>query len=228
LTITGYTPFHTLQDRKLIAQSPQYEAGSPADPLAVTHVGERHRVAVTRTLASAFFDDPAIQWILRNEQTRAAALDKMFDWQFDVHRTNGIVSSSADGEVAALWVPPGKVHYEGRLTLPFLFKMFGIFGLSLARGKQIGDAIHAHLPAGENWLYLRYLGVHPDAQGKGWGGRAIRAGIAEANARGVPTCLETNNPENVGLYHRFGYRTISEWDVCDGGPHFWTMTRDMD
>lgn len=198
------------------------------DPVNVANVGEGHRSRVIRTLSAAFFDDPAIGWILRNEATRSAVLDKMFDWLFDAHVDAAIVSSSPGGEVAALWVPPGRIHREAPLTVPYLFKMLRIFGLSLGRGKQVSDAIHAHLPQGEDWLYLRYLGVHPDAQGKGWGGRAIRAGIAQANALGVPTCLETNNPKNVGLYHRFGFRTISEWDVCRGGPHFWTMVRDTD
>ena len=73
-------------------------------------------------------------------------------------------------------------------------------------------------------MYLKMAGVRPDCQGKGLGGLAIRAGLAEAAGLGVPAVLETATPSNVGLYQRLGFATLSEWDVAGGGPHFWTMT----
>ena len=91
-------------------------------------------------------------------------------------------------------------------------------------GNPAYDAIRAHLPADERWLYLRIAGVRPDCQGKGLGGLAIRAGHAEAAARGVPVVLETATPSNVGLYQNLGYAVVSEWHVPGGGPQFWSMT----
>jgi predicted N-acetyltransferase YhbS len=69
--------------------------------------------------------------------------------------------------------------------------------------------------------------VRPGAQGKGWGGLAIRAGIAEANRLGVDTCLETAKQSNVGIYQRLGFEVVDEWQV-PGGPRFWTMVRPRD
>ena len=86
--------------------------------------------------------------------------------------------------------------------------------------------ITGHLPKGEAWMYLKMAGVHPDHQGKGLGGRAIRAGLAMAAESGVRSVLETATESNVGLYQRLGYATNSEWDVAGGGPHFWTMATD--
>ena len=76
-------------------------------------------------------------------------------------------------------------------------------------------------------LLLRYAAVRPDAQGKGWGGRAIRAGIAEANRIGVDTCLETAEESNIAIYQRLGFAIVDEWQV-PGGPRFWTMIRPKD
>ncbi|MBU1793935.1 MAG: GNAT family N-acetyltransferase, partial [Alphaproteobacteria bacterium] len=106
-----------------------------------------------------------------------------------------------------------------RRTLPLLHT----FGSALGRALAVGNAIDAHHPQGFDYLYLHYAGVRPDAQRRGWGGAAIRAGLAQARAMGRPTFLETATPANVGLYQRLGFRILSEWDVPGGGPHFWSM-----
>ncbi|HEY0596349.1 GNAT family N-acetyltransferase, partial [Sphingopyxis sp.] len=84
-------------------------------------------------------------------------------------------------------------------------------------------SIDAHRPGGRFW-YLHYVGVRPGHQGKGHGGRIIRAQTAIADAEALPCWLETATPENVPLYERLGFVTHVEWDVS-GGPHFWGMIR---
>src|SRR3546814_8816531 len=80
--------------------------------------------------------------------------------------------------------------------------------------------IDAHRPKGRFW-YLHYVGVRPGDQGKGHGGRIIRAQTAVAGAEGLPCWLETATPENVPLYERLGFVTAAQWDVPGGGPHCW-------
>jgi ribosomal protein S18 acetylase RimI-like enzyme len=146
----------------------------------------------------------------------------------DEHQQHGMITGSANGEVAAYWRLPGKVHHHDPMTLAEAWRLIGIFGFALPRADSVGRAIGRHVPRGEDHLYLRYIGVRPDCQGKGWGGKAIRAGIDHANALGVDICLETATPENVGLYQRLGFAIVDEWGVPKGGPHFWTMVRAKD
>jgi ribosomal protein S18 acetylase RimI-like enzyme len=186
------------------------------------------RAQTAETLALAFQDDPALSWILRDKPRRLRVLPRFFDWMFDDHRRHGMITGSAGGEVAAYWRLPGKVHHEDPLALRDLITLAGVFGFALPRGYALGEAIHGHVPAGENQLYLRFVGVRPDCQGKGWGGRAIRAGIAEAQRRGVGVCLETATPANVDLYRALGFAVVDEWVVPRGGPRFWTMVRPTD
>jgi len=58
--------------------------------------------------------------------------------------------------------------------------------------------------------YLVMLGVHPDRQGSGYGGTALRAIAAEVldsdGSHGVG--LDTENQSNVALYERFGYSSL--------------------
>jgi ribosomal protein S18 acetylase RimI-like enzyme len=59
-------------------------------------------------------------------------------------------------------------------------------------------------PAQPHW-YLYMLGVEPRAHGRGFGGALLRHLSERADRDGVPAHLETDRPENVGLYQRFGY-----------------------
>jgi ribosomal protein S18 acetylase RimI-like enzyme len=187
--------------------------------------GDR-RMAV-ETLALAFHADPALTWIFPDTAARSRRLPRFFDWRFADHLRHGMILASPEREVVTLWRVPGKVHHKDRLTLGEIWRMLAIFGPAIGRADTVGKHLGQHVPAGEDYLYLRYAAVRPGAQGMGWGGLAIRAGIAEANRLGVDTCLETAKQSNVAIYQRLGFDVVDEWQV-PGGPRFWTMVRPRD
>lgn len=190
----------------------------------IIRLGQQHCDAAVTTLAAAFRHDPAIVFMMPDELSRARRLRRMYRWMFGEHLKNGIVLGTPGAEVITLWRPPGAVHLHEPVWHPGALRFIPIFGRHIPRAIRLDDAIRAHLPADEQWHYLRIAGVHPDFQGKGLGGLAIRAGLAQAAASGVPAVLETATPGNVGLYQNLGYRVVSEWHVPGGGPQFWTMT----
>mgnify|MGYP001800339125 CR=1 FL=1 len=71
--------------------------------------------------------------------------------------------------------------------------------------------------------YLRYVGVAPDAQGKGWGGAVVRADVNRAAEKGIGVLLETATPSNVAIHTPLGFEIAQQWRVPKGGPDFWTM-----
>ena len=191
---------------------------------AIIRLGPQHLVAAAATLAAAFEDDPAIVFMMPDAASRPRRLTRLYRWMVTEHLANGIVLGSAGAEVVTLWRPPGKVHLHEPIWHPGALRFVPIFGRHIPRAIRLDDAIRAHLPTDEQWHYLRIAGVRPDCQGKGLGSRAIRAGLAEAAARGAPAVLETATPSNVGLYQSLGYSVRSDWQVPGGGPQFWTMT----
>jgi len=193
----------------------------------VIQLSEAHRGAIVTTLAAAFQNDPAISWMIPDSDQRRSRLPRMFDWLVDDHLRHGIILGTPDCAAVTMWRLPGKVHHHDRLWPPLLWRLLRAFGANLGRAAALGDAISAHVPAGEGYYYLRYAGVQPASQGQGLGGKVIRAGLALAAAQGRPACLETATPDNVGIYLRLGFNVVEEWDVPRGGPHFWTMTADV-
>lgn len=189
----------------------------------IVRLGPAHRDRAVATLAAAFHEDPAMVFMLPHEPSRARRLLGLMGWMVDQHLRIGLVLGTPGVEAVTLWRLPGSVHYHEPLLHPRTLRLLPIFGRHLPRALKTEEGIATHLPQDEDWMYLKMAGVHPDHQGKGLGGRTIRAGLALAAERGVPSVLETATESNVGLYQRLGYATISEWDVAGGGPHFWTM-----
>ncbi|HCF24073.1 MULTISPECIES: GNAT family N-acetyltransferase [unclassified Novosphingobium] len=189
----------------------------------IIQLGAAHRDRAVATLAAAFHDDPAMVYMLPDPASRARRLARLIGWMVDQHLKIGLVLGTPEVSAVTLWREPGRVHYHEPLWHPGAVRFLPIFGRHLPRALRTDDGITTHLPKGEEWIYLKMAGVHPEHQGKGLGGAMIRTGLARGAKRGVPSVLETATPSNVGLYQRLGYAIISEWDVAGGGPHFWTM-----
>jgi GNAT superfamily N-acetyltransferase len=180
--------------------------------------------AVTATLADAFFTDPALRWIMPDDAKRRAMLPRLFGHLVKADARAGLVARSAGDEAAALWRAPGQAGASALEYAASLIPYVTIFGTTLARALKVADSIDAHRPPGDYW-YLHFVGVRSVHQGRGHGGRIIRAQTAVADGEGRDCWLETATPENVPLYQRLGFVTQVEWDVPGGGPHFWGMRR---
>ena len=182
---------------------------------------------LVRTLADAFQDDPALSWILPDPELRRVRLPHLFATMTKADRKAGVILSAPGGEVATLWRAPGQTKPGLVETLGEGWPMLRTFGAALGRAMAVSSAMAAHHPAPDDYWYLQYAGVAPAAQGQGWGGAAIREGIARATAAGKPVLLETAKEANLAIYLRLGFEVIDEWRVPKGGPQFWTMLRSL-
>jgi ribosomal protein S18 acetylase RimI-like enzyme len=122
-----------------------------------------------------------------------------------------------DKTAVALWLrpnatqmTPGRMFRAGMLTAPFHlglrdFKAFGAFATHTA-------AVHQEALS-EPHYYLFALGVRPDQQGRGVGTSLIKPTLERATIEARPIYLETQSPENVGLYERLGFAVVSDTPV---------------
>jgi ribosomal protein S18 acetylase RimI-like enzyme len=182
-----------------------------------------HNQDVAQTLARAFQDESGWSYVLPDAQQRAARLPLAFHlFLRDEHR-KGAVFGTPGFEAVTLWRGPGQARDtlwdRARLILPFI----RVLGAAIGRGLEVADLIDRHMPDEPFW-YLHYAACHPDFQGKGFGGAAIRTGLERADYEGLPAYLETADQGNVGLYQRYGFEVIHEWQVPEG-PQFWGMKR---
>jgi ribosomal protein S18 acetylase RimI-like enzyme len=178
---------------------------------------------LVETLSCAFQHDPALSWILLDPAQRWLRLPKLFNIVVRSDLAAGLTLRSNAFEVVTLWRAPGKAHVGLMETLLSGLGYFRTFGGALGRAKAVLRAMESHHPKGNSYWYLHYAGVRPEHQGKGWGSAAIRDGLTRAGSEGLPVYLETAKESNVALYRKLGFKLVGEWDVPEGGPHFWSV-----
>lgn len=175
-------------------------------------------------LARAFANDPAMTFIFPDPAARAARLPRLFALLFDTDGPAGMRLLTGGGEAATLWRAPGRAHTGVGEMIAHAWPMWRALGSAIPRALRVANAVEAHHPPGAYW-YLHIAGCDPATQGRGYGGAAIRSGLARVAASGLPAYLETPLEANVGLYRSMGFELTGEWRVPGNGPRFWSMLR---
>lgn len=197
-------------------------------PITVRIAADADRPATTTVLARAFIDDPAMAFLFRDASDRPRRLQRFFDLigRSDAATTGWSLAldDNAVPVAAALWRPPGAWQTPQSAMIRLLPRLISTFGMALPRALAMQAALEAHHPHAPHW-YLQFAGCVPHAQGKGYGGAAIRQRLAHCDALGLPAALETATPANLGLYQALGFGISGTYDIKDG-PTFWTMWRE--
>jgi len=77
------------------------------------------------------------------------------------------------------------------------------------------------------YIHLLIMGVSQEFQGKGFGGKLIRAVIEKAETERKPIYLETQKEENVNLYEKYGFSVKKKIILPEPlNLPMWLMVRD--
>ena len=168
----------------------------------------------SQLLGRAFQDDPLMVYIVPRAARRRRSLPSFFRVTLHYCLRYGTVYTTESLDGVACCLPPGQ-------TSPSILRLLGVIlggtpwvpsPLALPRtlhATRYTDEVHASAAPGPHW-YLWVLGVEPENQGQGHGGRLLQAVIQQARAQGVPCYLETENPRNVPFYQKHGFRLVRE------------------
>jgi ribosomal protein S18 acetylase RimI-like enzyme len=205
---------------------PGDDAGTRVIPLERTHVA-----GAAAALARAFAADAAFSSLWPGAARRARALRRLLAVPLAdaVDHGHGEVLF-ADGAVAgaAAWFPPGAYPMSTGRQLratPRLLAVAAAAPRSFRRLSRFGANVAAAFPADRPW-YLAVVGVVPEAQGRGLGGRLLRPGLERCDASGADCYLETASADALRLYERLGFTTLEAGaQLLPGGPTHWRMRR---
>ena len=194
---------------------------------AVTRAAMEDAPALARTLALAFADDPVSVWFFPREADRLQRLQRAYERVFlrRIALPREATFTVAGHAGVAMWLPPGQAHLGALEQLRLLPAMAGAMGRDLPRslrGMSAMDAVHPHEP---HW-YLWLLGIDPQRQGEGLGGRLLAEVLERCDRDRVPAYLEATTPRNRELYLRHGFEDCGELRLPDDGPQLWPMWRE--
>jgi ribosomal protein S18 acetylase RimI-like enzyme len=102
------------------------------------------------------------------------------------------------------------------LTRPSLSRQIGCFwhqgARAMVRWGQVSRGLSRFRPHVPHW-YLAVLGVDPEHQGRGLGGRLLEALFELAREGPTPVYLESDRPESVRFYRGRGFESRAERGV---------------
>lgn len=185
-----------------------------SQPPKVRLAGAGEEIRVASILNDAFVDEAGLNYWLRQGAAKARARRRFFGAAVRdvVHPKRALWLAEADGEAlgAAIWLGPGQKAYDFSVLkqiaiLPLLHTIAGIAGgmRGLALGEKL-DALHPHEPH----AHLVFLGVSPQAQGRGVGSAILKETLAPLDASRMPALLEATTERNVALYQRHGFEIV--------------------
>ena len=181
--------------------------------------------------ARAFHNDPFFEYLDPHGITRARGLALFWRSELASLGPTAQVSGARTSEGrlvgVAAWLPPGAYP----LPVPNQIRQLAGAGRAMVfrpsalwRGLRYLLAIEKAHPKDQLW-YLLLLVVDPSMQRGGIGVRLQEAGMASADKEGLDCYLETQKPENLVYYRRFGYEVVDELRPVGEGPPLWTMRR---
>lgn len=181
--------------------------------------------------ARAFYDDPFYSFLLRSPQRRLANLGHIYRTTLVHLGGTGHIATVRRGDTdivgVAAWLPPE--HYPQPVPtqlaqLPGMLRAFIRTPRSLAHARTYLGAIARVHPKEPHW-YLCALASDPSLQRSGVGTLLMHEGLALADRDGVACYLETQKPENLAYYRRFGFELDRMLEPVDDAPPFFTMWR---
>ncbi|MEA2497327.1 MAG: hypothetical protein QOJ29_5238 [Thermoleophilaceae bacterium] len=131
-------------------------------------------------------------------------------------KVTGVLASLDPGQ----WPPPQISSLAAQALGPVLAGP-SVFVRSLGAD----SAMHRGHPDDVH-LFVWMLTVAPAAQRTGVGRALLSTAIARADELGVPTYLDTANPENLPYYGSFGFHQVGETKLPRDAP-LWFMYREM-
>ena len=194
----------------------------------ITALHPDHFATSVAATSRAFWPDPMFGFFARNSVQEHMMLphfisavmgDSLRHGEVDVITHNGRVVASAS------WLLPGDAprSWMRELRISLRCARALVTGKNRIKGIKLLDAMAKKHPKEPHW-YLGLLGVDPAFQGKGLGGTLLNKRILECDATHMPIYLETQKPENLPYYERFGFAVVEEIRH-EGCPPLWTMWR---
>lgn len=180
---------------------------------------------LAKALTAAFDDDPVWRWTVPSGPGRRARLERFFTLELThIGLPRGTVWATPGDEGAALILPPDKWKVPMTTQVRHAPQVARVFGPRLPRALGLLLKMEArHLR--EPHVYVAYVGVHPSAQGRGFGRRLLEPALAHADEQRLPAFLEASSADSARLYRRLGFEDLEEVRFA-GSPPMALMRRD--
>ena len=163
---------------------------------------EQDREKIIALLVDSFEGNKSVDFVVGKS---AAERRILMEYSLANCLENGEVYLSDSGKSCVL------IKYSDRKRKPFNLWLWdlklALQGIGIARISKVlkrESSIEAVQPK-EPFLYVWFIGVEPENQGKGEGSKLLKSVLDLAADKKLPVCLETSTERNFKWYENFGF-----------------------
>lgn len=163
---------------------------------------ELDREKIINILVNSFKGNKSVDFVVGKS---AAGRRILMEYSLANCLENGEVYVSDSGKSCVL------IKYSDRKQKPFSLWIWdlklALQGIGISRISKVlkrESSIEAVQPK-EPFLYVWFIGVEPENQGKGEGSKLLKSVIDMAEDKKLPVCLETSTERNFKWYENFGF-----------------------
>lgn len=168
------------------------------------------KAIIVDILTQSFEGNQSVNYIIRQDKSKAKRLRQLINYSFKVCLLNGEVYLSDNKVACALCVFPEKKGNKLKklfLDLGLILKVTGLSKLSRAVKRETAiEKAMPHLPLYHIW----YIGVNPMSQGKGHGSKLLQDILDRASELNRTAVLETSTERNLPWYTKFGFKIYNQ------------------
>ncbi len=171
------------------------------------------RELIIRLLTRSFEDNLSVNYIIRRDHKKQSRIRTLMEYSLDQCAMFGEVLLSDDRMGCALILYPHHKRTDLKtifMDIKLIAGAVGITGLrkTLEREKQIKK-----MRPDERMAYLWFIGVDPDQQHRGIGGKFLQQILDHGQKQELPVFLETSTLKNIPWYERSGFRVYAKLEL---------------
>ncbi|MDB5284140.1 MAG: N-acetyltransferase [Bacteroidota bacterium] len=189
----------------------------------------------TDIIAKAFLHYPLMQYAFEGftEDKRGVFLQRLYNKCVTAARMYGGVLLTSDRQGAVIWLRgknfplglPREIR-SGMATIPF---QIGIKPTLRLMNHDSVPENWIRQNAGPNMGYIWCIGVLPHARGKGYSRLLIDESMEQMRKLGLTECwLKTEDPKNVTIYQKLGFKIMQETIVKSSGITSWALMKNTE
>lgn len=176
-------------------------------------VGYNDKEQIVNILTASFDDNKSVNYIVKQDSKRKQRIRLLMEYSFDVCFHFGKIFLSGDTKACALILLPDKKKITFRSAWSDIKLIFGCIGISNVSKAMNREAKIKALQPKEPIYYLWFIGVSPEAQGKGIGSKLLKEVISDSGFEKRIICLETSTTKNIPWYQKFGFTTYNKLNL---------------
>jgi ribosomal protein S18 acetylase RimI-like enzyme len=201
------------------------EASRNLDGMEIGTSDPSEMETVVRVISRGMRDNPThVAALGEDPGRREKRVRRIFSRVLPVMGHSLLLARHPDGTVLGVlgMAAPGRCQANALQRMQLTFGLLPLGPRALSRSLRWVSTWEKHDPEERHW-HLGPVAVDAHLQGMGIGSKLMRVFCAQMDAAGEDAYLETDKPQNVRFYERFGFEVVGEEEVI-GVPN-WYMAR---